>query len=405
MKIDLIFLIKKYFEAFNVSLLHIAPPFHGLESLDGGIRRFLNPDFKWKELGEAILRRARPDTFLLLEDILGARYALFEIPGEENAVYMIGPWRGAARSEEQKLWAVSALGEQGAALAERYYDSVPRLDNHIIYSITSAFLSQMYPSEVFELVYLYEPYPLSVKIDLRYFTEPDFLHKRSASLLEQRCEAENAVINAVAGGDSRGALTAYGQYRSFDTGSLSACVPRQQKNEIISFNTMLRKAAERANVHPYYTDMLSSKYLTRVENVDSLSAQDRMMHDMILDYCAYVRRYSLRQYSPLIQKVINYVNLHLDTPLSLKKLAELYFISPSYLSSLFRQETGTTLTDYINAQRVQRAAQQLISTNSNISMIAAEVGMLDVNYFSKIFKKTHGMTPTQYRRENQKFSP
>jgi YesN/AraC family two-component response regulator len=123
-----------------------------------------------------------------------------------------------------------------------------------------------------------------------------------------------------------------------------------------------------------------------------------------MDYCSYVHRYSLKQYSPLIQKVINYVNLHLDLPLSLKRLSEMYFISPSYLSALFRQETGTTLTDYINTQRVHRAAQQLVSTNDSVSAIASGVGMLDVNYFSKIFKKALGVTPTQYRRNTKKQS-
>ena len=69
------------------------------------------------------------------------------------------------------------------------------------------------------------------------------------------------------------------------------------------------------------------------------------------------------------------------------------FISPSYLSSLFKQDTGTTIVDYINSQRV--------TTDRSIAAVAAAVGILDVNYFTKIFKKQLGTTPTQYRREKK----
>ena len=85
----------------------------------------------------------------------------------------------------------------------------------------------------------------------------------------------------------------------------------------------------------------------------------------------------------------------------LKSLAAMCFISPSYLSALFKQETGSTLIDYINTQRVNRAAQLLVQNNHTIAAVAEEVGILDVNYFTKIFKKTLGVTPTRYRREHK----
>ena len=98
-----------------------------------------------------------------------------------------------------------------------------------------------------------------------------------------------------------------------------------------------------------------------------------------------------------MQKLINTINLNLSDQLSPKSLAAMYYISPSYLSSLFKQDTGTTLTDFINTQRIQRAANLLSSTEQNIS----QVGILDVNYFTKMFKKSMGSTPTQYRRQSR----
>ena len=102
-----------------------------------------------------------------------------------------------------------------------------------------------------------------------------------------------------------------------------------------------------------------------------------------------------------MQKVINTINLNLSDQLSPKSLAAMYYISPSYLSSLFKQDTGTTIVDYINSQRVDRAAVLLATTDRSIAAVAAAVGILDVNYFTKIFKKQLGTTPTQYRREKK----
>ena len=103
-----------------------------------------------------------------------------------------------------------------------------------------------------------------------------------------------------------------------------------------------------------------------------------------------------------MQKVMNYVNLNVAEPLTLKSLAAMCFISPSYLSALFKQETGSTLIDYINTQRVNRAAQLLVQNNHTIAAVAEEVGILDVNYFTKIFKKDAGSHPHPLPPRNTK---
>ena len=174
----------------------------------------------------------------------------------------------------------------------------------------------------------------------------------------------------------------------------------QIKTKMTIMNTLMRKAIERGKVHPYYIDKISSRYAAQIESITDLN-DPSMIWDMVRQYCAYVQRYSVKDYTPLVQKVINHINLNLAEPMSLKSLAAMCFISPSYLSSLFKQDTGTTIVDYINTQRVDRAAVLLATTDRSIAAVAAAVGILDVNYFTKIFKKQLGTTPTQYRREKK----
>ena len=126
-----------------------------------------------------------------------------------------------------------------------------------------------------------------------------------------------------------------------------------------------------------------------------------MNYRMVIEYCACVQSYSTQQYSSNIQEIVNYINLNLSSSLSLKSLSELFHLTPSYLSKLFKQEIGMTLTDYINTLRINRAAIKLLKEKSSISSIATSVGILDVNYFTKLFKRQKGIPPSQFRNEHK----
>ena len=95
--------------------------------------------------------------------------------------------------------------------------------------------------------------------------------------------------------------------------------------------------------------------------------------------------------------MINHICLYLTDDLSLKALAEEFSISPSYLSSLFKKETGSTLTDFVNKKRIENAVFLLNSTDLQIQSIAAASGVADLNYFTRLFKRNMGRTPSEYR--------
>ena len=109
----------------------------------------------------------------------------------------------------------------------------------------------------------------------------------------------------------------------------------------------------------------------------------------------------MKNYSPPVQKAILYIDADLTADLSLSALAGAQNISPSYLSSLFRQETGQTLTDHVNHKRIKQAMQLLSTTHLQVQTVAQHCGILDVHYFSKVFKKYAGQTPKQYRETHR----
>lgn len=99
----------------------------------------------------------------------------------------------------------------------------------------------------------------------------------------------------------------------------------------------------------------------------------------------------------LFQQIEQYIHFHYAKHLSLESIAEEFSLSSNYLSRSFKKKTGTGITDYINNVRIQKAKELLENPEIKIFHIAAQVGYSDEKYFSRVFKKTVGMSPLQYR--------
>lgn len=104
------------------------------------------------------------------------------------------------------------------------------------------------------------------------------------------------------------------------------------------------------------------------------------------------------RYGDVVSEVTSYIENHYSNEeLSLNELASHVNFSPNHLSMIFSQQTGQTFVKYLTEYRMNKAKELLRCTGKRSSVIAQEVGYKDSHYFSYLFKKTQGMTPTQYR--------
>ncbi|NOU62826.1 response regulator [Paenibacillus sp. LMG 31461] len=99
----------------------------------------------------------------------------------------------------------------------------------------------------------------------------------------------------------------------------------------------------------------------------------------------------------LIQDLHDYIQLHLTEDLSLDTLADKVFLNASYLSSLYKQVTGRNISDYITGLRLDLARDLLAQPHMKVHEIAEACGYSMAGYFTRLFKKHHGMTPQEYR--------
>ncbi|QGQ94452.1 response regulator [Paenibacillus psychroresistens] len=103
--------------------------------------------------------------------------------------------------------------------------------------------------------------------------------------------------------------------------------------------------------------------------------------------------------NPLINRVLNYMESHYATDISLKMLSAHFNVNTAYLGQLFKMEVGGMFTNYLNQLRINKAKDLLLTTELPASEIALQVGYTNANYFYNIFKKLTGQYPTKYKRE------
>lgn len=101
--------------------------------------------------------------------------------------------------------------------------------------------------------------------------------------------------------------------------------------------------------------------------------------------------------SSLVGLAVAYVADHYREGVTLKQVAADCHINTSYLGQIFKKETGSAFTDYVNALRIQEAQRLLANPTLKVYEIAERVGFTDYHYFLKIFKKVTGITPTDLR--------
>lgn len=98
-----------------------------------------------------------------------------------------------------------------------------------------------------------------------------------------------------------------------------------------------------------------------------------------------------------VRKICDYINTHLSEDLSVARLSDLFNYNQSYISRLFKQMQGETLSQYLKNARIDRAKELLRNTHMSIQEIAGTVGFDTIQYFSMVFRKEVGMTPKSFR--------
>lgn len=385
--------------------VHMLCPGDQLNMLDDGLRVILGMEDDYATAFQITLQWSNKQTIYKIMDQFMCHYIYFHLPQTSPPTAMvIGPYLTTDPTREMILEQTERLGLPMHLLPHQadYYAALPVFnDPSAIMAVVSSFGEVLWGSAgSFDLVdvnYERRAGAASAVTADTPIEQSNILQQMK--LMEERYAYENELMEIVSKGLINRAEMMMSSVSMLNYQQRHADPLRNMKNYCIISNTILRKAAQQGGVHPLHLDRISSQYARTIENSPTLDHCRGLIGDMIRNYCRLVRTHAGLHYSAIVQKTQTYISANLSADLSLTTLAELMNVSPGYLSTLFHQETGQTLTQYITDQRMKTALQLLSSSRLQVQTIAQLCGFSDPNYFGKQFKRHYGFTPAKYRQE------
>lgn len=131
---------------------------------------------------------------------------------------------------------------------------------------------------------------------------------------------------------------------------------------------------------------------------ETLPELEKWYFDLVERACTAINERKATKTSHVINSAVSYIKANCNKDISLGEVAEHVNLNPSYLSRLFKEETGIQFVEYVRTVKMEIAKDLLKNSNKKIYEICEELGYLNVQYFSTIFKNTVGVTPMEYKK-------
>ncbi len=275
-----------------------------------------------------------------------------------------------------------------------YYRSLPALDCRALVDGALLVYNLMY-GEHLTLTKLMEQQPLFPALDTQ--RKGPFLHHGeepqlfSEQLLQKmlRCIREGAVQE----------LTR--QLRELPQWNLATLAQeplRSLRNQLIAVGALAMQSAVRAGLGWEEACGLYEYYVLFCEEASEPAALTGLFARMLQDFAARVQELQRTGYSATVRLCMQYIQAHLHERIRVEEIAASVQRNPSYLTQRFRQETGMSVTQYIQRQKIGEA-KRLLRAPGNCGSLWLMLGYCDQSHFDRVFKKATGITPGAYRQQ------
>ena len=178
-------------------------------------------------------------------------------------------------------------------------------------------------------------------------------------------------------------------YSNFDFSSVKA--------RLLELLVVLSRATIEAGADPGDTFRMSEDFISQIERYSDVDQLAFWISDIVRRFVVQAFDLAKVKHSDVVFKITNHIKKNCAEKLSLDSLAREVFLSKSYLSSIFKQETGMSLTAYITKVRVEKSKKMLLEDTIGLAAIAGQCGFKDQSYFTKVFKKETGVSPKKFR--------
>lgn len=213
-------------------------------------------------------------------------------------------------------------------------------------------------------------------------------------------QKERELLDCVREGQVEAALSK-NMGMDIETGKLSDNELIHWHNLVVVGITLTTRAAIEGGVSPSIAYQLSDFYIQKSNHCKTITDLIVCRNRAVERLTSEVAKKKETRSVTYVDGVKEYVQQHYKEKIYLEDVAAGLGITSTYLSRIFKRETGENFADYVVSVRVERAANLLIYSEESISYIAEYVNFPNQSYFGKMFKKLKGMTPKEYRKKNK----
>jgi AraC-like DNA-binding protein len=173
---------------------------------------------------------------------------------------------------------------------------------------------------------------------------------------------------------------------------------------VFELTVLLSRAALKGGANIDAIFGLNYSYLREIDALRSPEDAVLWLHNVTRRFAQHVFDFADSKHVDTLHNAISFIKNNYEKKLTLQDVADFVYLNVTYFSKVFKDETGQTPGNFITATRIDAAKKLLSNTLTNIADIPELTGFESQSYFTRVFKKTEGCTPAQYRRMNQSAS-
>lgn len=171
------------------------------------------------------------------------------------------------------------------------------------------------------------------------------------------------------------------------------------KARILELLVVLSRAAIEGGCQLKEILSLNSRYVEELQSLDTSDKIYRWASKVLKQFATTIAVPQDPAHRQIIRRALDYISAHFRERISVRQVAQAAYVSPGYLSKLFRKEFNCTVIEFLNRVRIEEAKRLLSDPGYSISQVAAQVGFDDLSYFSKVFRKFTGLSPKEFRQK------
>ena len=209
---------------------------------------------------------------------------------------------------------------------------------------------------------------------------------------------ELELVRYVANGNYDDAIRVMKHFAMMERPQLAYEVVRSTRNSLIALCTVLTRAAIKGGVHAEDSFDMSDAVIKNIETLNTVSDLKKYELQMVKIFTDLVNNETENKYEYPISKIVDYIYQNITSKITVSDLSHITHLSADYISRIFNKEVGMSITDYIQAKKVEASKSFLLYKDMSITDIAAIFDFCNHGYYSKVFKKHTGFSPAEYRK-------